>query len=257
MTAKSEAASMDDLPLGPGVLVLNRHPCGLVALEKPEGILTVPNKDSDLKTSLLRAPYDVQNECYHWRGEDGQERRLYVCHRLDSPTSGVLLCAIGASVAHDVKSLFKTRNVEKEYRAVIAGIPQGARGVWKDRLKASKEETHLRTRADALGGKESVTEWQTLGNGRRGGYSLLALHPLTGRTHQLRVQTSMRRFPIVGDRTYGDFRLNARLRKEQKIRRLLLHAHRIRIEGNIAGAFVHFEAVSAVPQEFFQLIDKP
>jgi tRNA pseudouridine65 synthase len=238
--------------------VLNRHPCGLVALEKPEGILSVPNKDSDLKTSLLRAPYDAEDECYHWRGEQGQERRLYVCHRLDSPTSGVLLCAIGASVAREVKALFKTRSVEKEYRAVIAGIPQGARGVWKDRLKASKEETHLRTRADASGrkrvghGMADPRKWKA----RR--ILALALHPLTGRTHQLRVQTSMRRFPIVGDRTYGDFRLNARL--AQRNRRFGDCCCTPTASGSRATSLASpssSKPVSAVPQEFFQLIDKP
>ena len=80
---------------------------------------------------------------------------------------------------------------------------------------------------------------------------MLKLIPITGRTHQLRVQAALRNQPIVGDKNYGDFKLNRKIHKDFKINRLLLHATEIKME--IEGKTII--AKSSIPEEFTELIN--
>ena len=80
--------------------------------------------------------------------------------------------------------------------------------------------------------------------------SLLKLNPRTGRTHQLRVQSSKRRLPIVGDSTYGDFSFNREVQKAVGTQRLFLHASKIRIRWEWKGREHVFQAESKLPEAF-------
>ena len=85
--------------------------------------------------------------------------------------------------------------------------------------------------------------------------SLLRLNPLTGRTHQLRVQCAKRKFPIIGDTTYGNFSLNREIQKATGYQRLFLHAYSIRIEWEWKQRQHFFRAESSIPNEFNELMD--
>ena len=99
---------MDQLPLAPNCKVLLNHPCGILVLEKAPGILTHPNPkpksiSNKSKTSLLEAEYDYEGEFYH----GGNFERLYLTHRLDSPTSGVIIATTELKLAEEIKKKFK------------------------------------------------------------------------------------------------------------------------------------------------------
>jgi 23S rRNA-/tRNA-specific pseudouridylate synthase len=242
-------------PLGPHVRIINSHPAGLIALEKPEGLMSVPNRSEDRKNCMLQAPYDEKLQAYHWKDPDGNRRELYVCHRLDSPTSGVLLTATTPSMAQHLRECFKTREIHKTYEAVVIGVPHTRKGVWKDHLCERSDGTQVRAKVEGKG-IPAIAEWELIERDPRGRFSRLRLNPLTGRTHQLRVQSSSRRLPIVGDRTYGDFKANQMIRKEWNIRRLLLHATRLSVQTRTPeGLIIHFEAHAPAPEVFRQLID--
>lgn len=246
------------IPLGKRVKILDVHPVGLVALEKPEGILSTPNTPSDIRKTLVRAKFNKKKEAYVWfDSSDGpqQQRYFYICHRLDSPTSGILLGTIDEELAVEIRRLFKTREIHKEYIAVVKGAPVSKSGEWTDHLQRTKQQNRLLVKV-APKGDIAITSWSVLKRTQQPPLSMLSLKPATGRTHQLRVQSGSRNHGILGDQTYGDFKLNNRLKKEKGISRLFLHAHRITIETrDLLGSPFHYSAESPLPVAFTQLFD--
>ncbi len=235
------------LPLGPGVAVLAHHPDGLIALDKPSGILTHPNdRPDETARSLLAAPYDTAAECYLLP----DDRRAYLLHRLDSATSGVVLIATDAALAAAIKDAFLGRAVEKTYLALVFGLPRHRKEVWQDHLQITRVAGKLRT-VSAREGELAVSDMRHLQTVTGTPIlSLLELRPRTGRTHQLRVQCQKRRLPIAGDATYGDFAKNRAFAKATGHQRLFLHAQRIALTLTYKGTPLRFAAVSPVPEIF-------
>lgn len=245
------------LPLGGGVVVLNGLSCGLIALEKPHGLLSHPNpgrgKGRDGPT-LLEADYDMSGEFYHWRA-DGESRRAWLINRLDSPTSGVILVATNEDVAKRVKDLFLRRRVLKTYRAIVIGKPASLPNVWTDRLaKVSKGKGVRMVSGKELEARTRIKILRHDPNGAN--LTLMELEPLSGRTHQLRVQCANRGFPILGDRTYGKFSVNRRIAAAIGTRRMFLHSSSIRFEFVLHGQAVRFAAASAMP-DIFEAVVSP
>lgn len=225
------------MKLHEGVEVLSISPQGLWAFDKPAGVLSHPNGMGDIDKSLIEAPYDFAEEAFVT--EDGL---FYLLHRLDGPTSGVILGTPHAALARDVKELLRARKVKKTYLAVVAGTPRKDKDLWRDKLQKKKISSGRGVRGEAVGGgAPAETQMFLLRKYSRPlTSSLLELHPLTGRTHQLRIQCARREMPIIGDGTYGDFHLN----RELKAKRLMLHALRIEIPS------MQYEAETEVPKEF-------
>jgi 23S rRNA pseudouridine1911/1915/1917 synthase len=120
-------------------------------------------------------------------------------HRLDKETSGLIVIAKTDAAQASLTGQFASRTVEKEYLALVRGQPPARRG----RIEAPiGRDTRDRQRmAVTASGRDAVTEYELLGGGS--GYSLLALHPLTGRTHQIRAHLTYLGLPLAGDRRYG------------------------------------------------------
>lgn len=211
------------LPWGKGARVLKVDEGGLLAVEKPTGVMSHPNRRQDEGKALLRAPYDGGEQAYVLGEGGGPARRVWLLNRLDSATSGIVLLALDKAVAAAVLGAFAEKQVEKIYQALVFGAPLRKESFWKDRLRVAKSGGRLRAEA----GKGGLgAETRVLGARRvsdRPPVSLLTLSPITGRTHQLRIQASKRQLPIVGDRTYGDFAMNKAAAQRWGIRRLCLH----------------------------------
>jgi tRNA pseudouridine65 synthase len=235
------------LPLGPGARLLARHPSGLIALDKPPGLLSHPNDRASSGRALIQASFDAAAECYQL--PDGGA--LHLLHRLDSATSGVILLCADARLAATVRRLFAAGGVEKTYLALVFGVPRARRETWSDRLSIQRQGGKLRTSAVSGGGEEARCEMRCLktltGNPVT---SLLELRPGTGRTHQLRVQCQRRGLPIVGDSTYGDFNKNRLRQRAGGSARLHLHAWQVSLSVHQQGRLVDFSAESEPPAEF-------
>ncbi|MCB1123884.1 MAG: RNA pseudouridine synthase, partial [Verrucomicrobiae bacterium] len=223
-----------EMPLAQGVYILGTHPQGLVALHKPCRVLSHPNQKEEKRRSLLDAEWSSDRERYSWNSQD-RALRFYLLHRLDSATSGVILGCVNPNLAQELKSQFSRRKVSKRYQAVVFGKADKLEPTWRDLLqkRASRGgvrmEPHNRgvlaqTKAKCL---ESRKQYPAM--------SLLDLHPITGRTHQLRVQAALRKLPIVGDATYGNFKLNRLVEKALGSERLFLHAASIHIHWENGG----------------------
>jgi 23S rRNA pseudouridine1911/1915/1917 synthase len=125
-----------------------------------------------------------------------------ITHRLDSETSGVVLCAKGIDAERAVKRMFADRKVAKTYLAVVAGALDPSAG----RIEApiaqdSGSAIHVKMGCNDPDGLPSLTEYRTLEV--KGARSLVELHPRTGRQHQIRVHLAHVGHPIVGDKMYG------------------------------------------------------
>ncbi len=254
MTARAGDRGFD-APLGPGVRVLEAHPCGLFALEKPEGVRSHPNDPAPDPRALLHASYDGRDQCFSWVDAAGRARRVHLLHRLDAATSGVILVASDAALAETVRSCFEQRGVTKLYLAIVLGHLRERRALWRDAMAVRREDGGVRAVAAGRSGLEAEAAVRILRLiPGPPALSLLELEPRTGRTHQLRHQCARRGLPILGDRNYGDFKRNRELARRLGTDRLFLHALRVRLEFTTpSGATVRFAAEAPPPDAFDRL----
>ena len=196
-----------------------------LAVSKPAPLLTqgvavesstgpIPTLETQVKAYL--------KERYHKPGNV----YLGIPHRLDRPVSGVVLFARNTKAAQRLAEQFQTRQVTKEYLALVEGEVTPAEGAWEDWLRKLPEESRSeRVDRDVPGAKHALLHYRLLATGAGG--SLLDIHPQTGRMHQIRVQAAVRGWPIRGDVLYGSqlaFGPPAELSRDRMI---ALHAHKL------------------------------
>jgi len=231
-------------PLGPGVEIAKQGPLGLHALNKPSGIRSQPKEGGKDPQALLTCSYSLKDEAYHIPPDKGGGK-VWLLHRLDAGTSGVILVADQESTAEEVKKAFAEHRVKKTYVALVFGWPKEKEAVWRDRIEVRKEGGRVRGKAGPGIWAEARMRVREKFRGKAGPMALLELWPKTGRTHQLRIQCANRGLPIVGDRTYGDFRRNKGLKTEA----LFLHSESV--ECPIGGGL--FKSHILVP-EYLKLL---
>lgn len=203
-----------------------------VAVSKPEGVRSHPNQDGLDTKALLQAPWDSRTQAYEITL--GQHTTLTLCHRLDSPTSGVLLLGLGET-AREILQAFRNNLVQKTYKALLWGRVNRQQFVWKSRLAREGRRGQIRVRAGSAGDL-AETKGIVLQVGKKHPIiSSVKLKPVTGRTHQIRVQAAEHGVPIVGDRTYGNFNANRQLKQLGLPNRLYLHAESIELQTKSVG----------------------
>ncbi len=131
----------------------------------------------------------------------GEEHRPGVVHRLDKDTSGIIIIAKNDQAHHWLQEQFRLRQVKKIYWALVDGYPPTPKG----RIEApiGRDPSHRQRMAivPASRGREAVTEYRTLEQFQH--HTLLEAHPITGRTHQIRLHFAFIHCPVVGDTLYG------------------------------------------------------
>ncbi|MDR1595558.1 MAG: RNA pseudouridine synthase [Puniceicoccales bacterium] len=212
---------------------------GLIALEKPCGVLSHPNNSRDTGRSLLSCDYDNGERCY-----TRDDKKIYLLNRLDSPVSGLVLIAMSTCVAQAVKATFDGKKVLKQYLALAKGFPRHKTGTWRSRLEKNFSGKSIKMSTGS--GIFAETKYEVVNSFRLCGImmTILKLFPVTGRTHQLRIHCSQNGLPIVGDKTYGDTRFNASFVKNFGLRRMLLHSESISLLYFINGKTFQFSAKS-------------
>ncbi|MDQ8195990.1 RNA pseudouridine synthase [Coraliomargarita sp. SDUM461004] len=247
--------SLDQLPLKEGVSILAHNQDGLIALDKPAGVMSHPNCGEDQQRALLVAEYDLEQECYFWQDGAGGICRAWLINRLDSPTSGVILLGLNPEISATIKKEFSTHRVTKIYYALVRGKPGVASGSWLDQLN---KHVHSAKRSSKMGQLKvsAKTRYQVI-KSPTGGFpvSLMKLMPLTGRTHQLRVQCKKHGLPIVGDRTYGSFSFNKEVAMKVETKRMLLHSAETIVHYNYQGRVRELVAKSALPEDFTSVMN--
>lgn len=204
-----------------------------IAVNKPAGML--------VHRSWLDS-HETQFVVQTLRDQIGQ--RVYPVHRLDKPTSGVLLFGLSSAAARQLTIQFEQREVIKTYWAVVRGylyIDRCAQGTIDYPLRqvldkiADSPAIKQQTENDLTASVQSaVTDWQCLATTEQPfqartryattRYSWASLTPKTGRKHQLRRHMKHVFHPIIGDTSYGDHHQNRAIREHLGIHRLMLHA---------------------------------
>lgn len=173
----------------------------LIAINKPNGLLVHTDNTGD--TSLEEILREYIREKYHKPGNVF----LQSCHRLDRPVSGALIFAKTSKGKDRMRQLFTERKVDKTYLALVTRLPDPYEGdlqnwMYKDRNKNIVEIV----KGERLGAVKARTVFKTLG--QVGKFYLVRLHPITGKSHQLRVHMSFIGSPIFGDVKYGGLSMN-------------------------------------------------
>jgi 23S rRNA pseudouridine1911/1915/1917 synthase len=189
-----------------------------LAVAKPPALLTqgVPPGIPTLEAMVK----DYLRERYHKPGNV----YLGIPHRLDRPVSGVVLFARNTKAARRLAEQFSKRQVTKIYWTIVEGLVQPPEGTWQDWLLKIKEEARAeRVDESTPGARHAVLDYRVLQQGPD--WSLLELKPQTGRMHQLRLQTALRGWPVLGDVLYGSKRPFGPPADLPRDRIIALHAH--------------------------------
>jgi 23S rRNA pseudouridine1911/1915/1917 synthase len=203
-----------------------------LAVNKPAGLLS--QSDGSGHPSVVEL---VKADLKSRYGKPGN---VYVglLHRLDRPASGVLLLAKTSKAARRLSAQFRAGSIAKLYWAIVEGRPGHREGEWNDALAKDRDVN----RAVVVGesdprGKPARMTFRILA--RFGRHSKLELLPVTGRSHQLRVQLAKRGLPIVGDRKYG---AATRLWAQDGHERIALHARKLTFMHPTRGEAISVEA---------------
>ena len=203
----------------------------LIVAIKPSGLLAVPGRGPDNADCLSARVHALYADAM-------------VVHRLDMATSGLMLFARGAPAQRRLGQAFAERQIDKAYIAVVDGWPNAAAGVIDLPLIADWPQ-RPRQCVDMARGKPSVTHWQVIkvngpesGSDAASACTRLALQPITGRTHQLRVHLAAIGHAILGDALYAPAPVAA------AAPRLLLHASRLSLTHPLLGTRCSFESVA-------------
>jgi 23S rRNA pseudouridine1911/1915/1917 synthase len=212
--ADTPVAKVDRVELGapppppfPAALRLVHADEQIFVIDKPPGLLTIADAGERHRTA-----YRVLRD---WAEAQGG-RRIFVVHRLDRETSGLLVFARSPEAKETLQKQFQMRTPERLYQARVEGVVRQDEGTLTSRLTDDRS-LRVRPTRDADRGREAITRYRVLE--RLGDSTLLELKLVTGRRGQIRAQLAALGHPVVGDREYGS--------RRDPFKRVCLHATRL------------------------------
>ncbi|MBU1566039.1 MAG: RluA family pseudouridine synthase [Proteobacteria bacterium] len=210
----------------------------LIVIDKPSGLLTVATDKEKRKTAYAMLSDYV-------KAQDPQNK-IFIIHRLDRETSGLLLFAKNEKIKHQIQETWETTIAERTYIAVVEGLVEPPEGTVTSWLKESAALIVYSHQSSQLG-KKAITHYKKLRD--NGMLSLLKLNLDTGRKHQIRVHMQDIKHPIIGDDKYGS--------SQNPLRRMGLHAQVLAFTHPKTGKLCRFE--TAIPGKFLKLfsVSKP
>lgn len=209
--AKVKASDIPDLEIifeDDDVLVVN----------KPAGVLvhpTLASKEITLLDAILKHNKKI-------KGVGGDILRSGIVHRLDREASGIMVVAKNEKTHHFLKEQFKQRLTEKHYTVLVLGKVQDEHGTISFPIARSSSRSRMAARPTSQEGKEAITHYEV--KQRFTTSTLLDVHIVTGRTHQIRAHFFALGYPVAGDKLYV-----RRDIKPLKLNRLFLHARELSI----------------------------
>lgn len=211
----------------------------IVVINKPAGLVVHPgvrNEQGTLLNALLARYPEIANIPI-------AAKRRGIVHRLDKDTSGIILAARSTQAMNRLMAQFQARTVEKVYLTLVERPPQTPVG----RIDAplARDPTDRKRMAVQRNGRPAITEFETIERFSEG-QTLLRIHLLTGRTHQIRVHMAFIGCPVVGDKVYG-------YRRQRLLHGQFLHATRLCFDHPSTKVRLCFEA--PLPERLQNVLD--
>lgn len=205
-----------------------------IVIDKPSGLLSVPSDTEKGRTAYRMVNDYVQQKDKH--------NRVFVVHRLDEDTSGVLMFAKNAKIKDILQKNWNEIVLERGYYAIVEGKMDKKEDKYTDFLKENSLNLMYVT-DDRKNGKKCVTQYKVLKENKL--YSLLDVNIDTGRKNQIRVQLGHRNHHVIGDDKYGE--------PADPLKRLGLHAYKLKFVHPVTKKIVEFK--SNIPTEFAKLFN--
>ena len=204
----------------------------LAVVVKPRGMVTHPAAGHSEGTLVNALMFHLDS-----LGGIGGELRPGIVHRLDRDTSGLMIVAKHDESQQALSRMLAERRIEKHYRALVEGRMKETAG--RIELPIDRSRKDRKKMAVDPEGREAITEWSVIAPGRE--CTLLDVHILTGRTHQIRVHMKAIQHPVCGDPVYG-------WERGVRVPCLMLHAFSLRFSHPRTGEEMRFEA--PLPEDF-------
>jgi 23S rRNA pseudouridine1911/1915/1917 synthase len=224
----------------------------IIIINKPPGMVVHPahgNPDRTLVNAIMFRFPDIE-------GISG-ESRPGIVHRLDKETSGVMVVCRNDRSHRSIEEQFKNRSIDKDYIAIVLSSGKSLPDRGEISTLIARSRTHRKKFSSKVkSGRESVTEFEVLDRSELA--TLVRVHPLTGRTHQIRVHFSEQGFPVLGDKIYGRCypSCNALPQEEtgilRTIKRQALHAYRLALFHPVTNSRMVFTA--KIPEDMDLII---
>lgn len=201
----------------------------LIVINKPAGLLSIASDQEKL--------YTAYHQLTDYVRRDNPMSRIFIVHRLDRDTSGVMLFAKNENIKHTMQDAWKEFVTDRAYVAVVEGRINQAEGVIKSWLLETKTKM-MYSSSKPGDGLEAITHFKVLQASSQ--FSLLEIRLETGRKNQIRVHMKDTGHSIIGDRKYGS--------TVNPIGRLGLHAHLLAFHHPVTGELMRFE--TEIPKSF-------
>lgn len=220
----------------------------ILLINKPAGMLSQKASDSDESVVEHLITYLLTSG--QLKEQDLKTFKPSVCNRLDRNTSGMIAAGKSLAGLQELSRLFQNRTLEKYYLCLVEGDieePTRIRGYLKKDVKTNQVTVTAGETADA---SAIETEYRPLKRGED--TTLLEVHLITGKTHQIRAHLASQGHPVIGDYKYGNRRNNDRYQKAYGLKYQLLHAYRLVFPG-LEGALSNLsgkEFIAPLPEEF-------
>lgn len=238
---------------GSGISVLYEDGHILIA-DKPAGVLSQKARSSDVSLNEWLIGYLLEEKAFPT--VELRTFRPSVCNRLDRNTSGIVLCGKSLAGSQYLSRHIKDRGIQKFYRTICVG--------------EIRRETTLRGYLEKDSRKNKVIVRENTGTMKHdhrdyietvyhplavsGGYTLLEVELITGKTHQIRAHLASTGHPLIGDHKYGDSRTNRILREEYGLTYQLLHAYRVELPAFDADSGVK-TICAPCPEGFLKIME--
>lgn len=224
----------------------------VLLMNKPVGVLSQKAKDSDVSAVEILINYLIETN--QLSKEQFRTFHPSICNRLDRNTSGILVAGKTLPALQEMNRFFKERTIAKYYRCLVKGRVIKNEDYIKGYLvKDQKTNKVSITKKKTEEGVPIETEYCVIQSNDE--VSLLEVHLITGKTHQIRAHLASIGHPIIGDYKYGDKQINEMYRQEYGLKSQLLHAYRLEMPSS-DGSLAYLndkKFVAELPDKFIKI----
>lgn len=206
----------------------------VLIVNKPVGMLSQKAEKNDISVVELIIDYLLKSG--QLQNEELRTFKPGVCNRLDRNTSGLVTAGKSLAALQELSLAFKERTMKKYYRCLVKGEVKEAAYINGYLIKDEKKNQVIITDKPIPLASRIETEYNPIIS--RNGYTLLEVHLITGKTHQIRAHLASVGHPIIGDYKYGDRRTNDRFKDKYQLKSQILHAYRLEFpetNGDLSG----------------------